>query len=212
MNKLLQSAFTVKQGERFNPLDIFAMFNIGLFLYMCYFVYFDRFIRYRGDEFTEEFFAYAVVIISLIVFAWLKIRHIHVSGWLLVLTQMGIGAHFLGGLVHFGNERLYDLIILGVRYDKYVHFFNAIVATLYVRRIVHSVAPRNAWLWELETILIVLGLGAVVEIVEYMVMLSVQTNGVGSYDNNMQDMMANLTGTSCCILAVRLARRFKVMS
>ena len=42
--------------------------------------------------------------------------------------------------------------------------------------------------------LIVLGLGAIVEIFEYGVTKTVPHNGVGDYDNNMQDLLGNCAG------------------
>jgi hypothetical protein len=49
-------------------------------------------------------------------------------------------------------------------------------------------------------LLVVLGLGAVVEIVEYFVVLTVAHQGVGDYHNNLQDLVANLVGASTHLL------------
>lgn len=43
-----------------------------------------------------------------------------------------------------------------------------------------------------------------VEIVEYLVTLTVVNNGVGGYDNNTQDMIANLAGSICCVVVLRI--------
>ena len=45
-------------------------------------------------------------------------------------------------------------------------------------------------------------LGAIIEMVEYGVVLTFETNGVGDYDNNMQDLLANFCG-SLIYLALR---------
>jgi hypothetical protein len=59
----------------------------------------------------------------------------------------------------------------------------------------------------LFVLLVVLGLGAVIEIVEYVVVLTVPRNGVGGYDNNMQDLIANLCGAGAFLmLGATLAR------
>jgi hypothetical protein len=55
-------------------------------------------------------------------------------------------------------------------------------------------------------VLVVLGLGAIIEIVEYIVVLTVPQNGVGGYDNNMQDLLANLAGASSFMLVTALRR------
>ncbi len=189
------------------PIDIFAMVNIGLFLIMCYGTYFDRFVRYRGSAYLPEFFVYALVIIALILFAWKKVRHLEVPGWLLLMVQLGLFMHFAGGLTFVGDKRLYDAVIMGVRYDKYVHLFNAAAAGLLVQRLPLTRALKHEWLAALATILIVLGLGAFVEIIEYLVMLTIPLNGVGNYDNNMLDLIFNLIGVSLSIFLVKVVRR-----
>lgn len=191
------------------PIDIFAMLNIGLFFFMCYFVYFDRFVRYRGYKYRWEFFVYAVVILSVILFAWKMTRHFSVPGWLLAMIQLGIFIHFAGGLAFFGDKRLYDVVIMGVRYDKYVHFFNAAVAGLCVQRLPWERALESQWLRDLVAVLLVLGMGAFVEIVEYIVMLTVTVNGVGLYNNNMQDLIANLVGVTLWVLSGRVLGRMR---
>jgi len=189
------------------PIDIFAMVNIVLFLIMCYGTYFDRFVKYRGSEYLAEFFVYAIVILALILFTWNKVHHLEVQGWLLVMVQLGLFMHFAGGLTFVGDKRLYDAVIMGVRYDKYVHLFNAVAAGLVVQRIPLTRALKYEWIAALATILIVLGLGAFVEIIEYLVMLTIPLNGVGNYDNNMLDLIFNLFGVSISIFLVKGVRR-----
>jgi hypothetical protein len=51
---------------------------------------------------------------------------------------------------------------------------------------------------------VVLGLGAMVEMFEYIVTRHLPQNGVGGYDNNMQDLIANFVGGFIAIVAWRL--------
>lgn len=185
------------------------MLNIGLFLFICYFAYFDRFVKYRGYQYRWEFFVYAVIILLLILFAWKMVRRFYVPGWLLAMAQVGICMHFAGGLTFYRDKRLYDIIIMGVRYDKYVHLFNAAVAALFIQRFASEHILKSEWFCDLVTVLMVLGLGAFVEIIEYLVMLTVPVNGVGNYDNNMQDLIANLVGVLLCIFCVRVLGRIR---
>lgn len=181
-------------------IDFFAMINIGLFLIMCVFRYYARFIHYRGIEHIEEFFVYAVVIISSIVFLWWIFRHYAFDAMILVLLQIGIVMHFSGAFVQIDGARLYDALVLGVRYDKYVHFVNAFSATLLVGRLFQIQGITLTRVNSVLLMLVVLGLGAVIEIVEYLVVLSVPHNGVGGYDNNMQDLIANFCGALSFLL------------
>ncbi len=118
------------------------------------------------------------------------------SHWL----QIGIAMHFSGAFVQIEGGRLYDAHVLGLRYDKYVHFVNAFSATLLVGRLFQIQSIALTRVNSVLLMLVVLGLGAVIEIVEYVVVLTVPANGVGGYDNNMQDLMANFCGASAFLL------------
>ena len=181
-------------------IDVFAAVNGSLFLVLCVFRYHARFIEYRGAEHIEEFFVYAGVIIAGILLLWRLFRHYEFDGTVLLLVQMGIVLHFAGAFVQLDGHRLYDVYLLGLRYDKYVHFANAFAASILIARLFQiqhiALTPINS----VFVLLVVLGLGAVVEIVEYFVVLTVAHQGVGDYHNNLQDLVANLVGASAHLL------------
>ncbi|MCG2588457.1 DUF2238 domain-containing protein [Rhodohalobacter sulfatireducens] len=193
MDKLGQESFNL----RVKNLDIFWSLNLFLFLWMCQFAYVGRFVEYRGEGNLHEFFVYALLIIIALGFGWKYFRQFQVPSYILVLVQVGILIHFSGGLLEAGGERLYDNTIFGIRFDKYVHLVNAFIAAIIINYILFLFdvqVPRFKYLF---VIFIVLGLGAIIEIIEYLVMLTVPGNGVGDYHNNMQDLLANLVG---CLL------------
>jgi putative membrane protein len=185
-------------------IDVFAGVNLLLFLVLCVFRYRARFVAYRGPGHLEEFFVYAGVILGGILFLWWAFRR-HTFDWVvLVLLQVGILMHFSGAFVPIGEGRLYDAHLLGIRYDKYVHLVNAFAIAFLMGKLFRMRGiPRNP-LHGILLLLAVLGLGAIIEMVEYLVVLTVRNNGVGDYDNNMQDLLANLCG-SLAFLAVRAA-------
>lgn len=188
-------------------IDVFAAVNILLFLIMCVFRYYARFIHYRGIEHIQEFFIYAAVIICGIVMLWWIFRHYPFDTMLLVLLQLGIVMHFSGAFVQIEGGRLYDAHVLGIQYDKYVHFVNAFSATLLVSRLFQIQHIALTRVNSVFLLMVVLGMGAVVEIVEYIVVLTVPANGVGGYDNNMQDLIGNFCGAlSFLVLRSVLAR------
>ncbi len=204
MNKSeMMSRNTQKVFLGLNNIDLFALSNGGLFLLMCWAAYFDRFLHYRGRENLSEFFVYAVVILGAIAVGWRLCRGFRVPSLLLFSAQVGIILHFAGGLAILGNERLYDQIIFGIRYDKYVHLINAFVFTFLVHRMPWRQMYPARWFGDLASLVTVLGLGAVIEIVEYAVTLTVVNNGVGNYDNNMQDLIANVCGASLAVIVHR---------
>jgi uncharacterized membrane protein YjdF len=187
-----------------NPrtIDLFVGVNLVLFLILCVFRYHARFIEYRGAEHLEEFFIYAGVIVAAVVLLWLVFRNYRFDPVILMCLQAGIVMHFCGAFVLIDGARLYDAHLLGIRYDKYVHFVNAFAATALVARLfeIQHIALTRVNL--VFVLLVVLGLGAVIEIVEYGVVLTVPRNGVGDYDNNMQDLLSNLCGAIASVAAL----------
>jgi putative membrane protein len=190
---------------RLKSIDAFAGVNAVLFVVLCVFRYYDRFLQYVGPDRVQEFFIYAAVILAGIGMLWRLFRRYSFEPVVLVLVEIGILMHFAGAFVMVEEGRLYDVLIAGVRYDKFVHAFNACTVTLLLDRVfaIQRIprTPVNALL----LMMVVLGLGAVVEIVEYAVVLTVPANGVGGYDNNMQDLIAN-AGGAVLYLALRAVR------
>lgn len=176
------------------PLDKFVFFNLALFLLMAGTVYYDRFIQFRGTGNLLEFYLYAVFITGVILIGWRNFRHVELPWMLLLFIELGILMHFAGGLLVIDGQRLYDHFALGIRYDKYVHFTNALVAAASVDTIFARKRLRLSGLRPLVILLAVLGMGAIIEILEYWVAVTVPHNGVGDYDNNMQDLIGNFTG------------------
>lgn len=124
---------------------------------------------------------------------WWYLRRLPFPTWLLLIVQIGILMHFAGAFFPIDGGRLYDAHLLGLRYDKYVHSFNAFAGAALTRHLLRATHSRSP-LMSVIVVMVVLGGGSVVEIVEYLVSLTVEHNGVGSYDNNMQDLIANLAG------------------
>jgi len=188
-------------------IDVFVAVNILLFLVLCVFRYYARFIEYRGIEHIEEFFIYAGVIVAGIVLLWWVFRGYPFPALPLVLLEVGIAMHFSGAFVLVDGGRLYDTLLLGIRYDKYVHFVNAFCIALLVSHLFQVQRIEPTIINSVILLFVVLGLGALIEIVEYTVVLTVPQNGVGGYDNNMQDLIANFCGTlSFLVLRASIGR------
>jgi len=95
---------------------------------------------------------------------------------------------------------------LGIRYDKYVHFVNALAAYILITWLFRFRNIPSQGFNVVLIILTVMGLGAFVEIIEYIVTLNIAAHGVGGYDNNMQDLIGNLCGASARALLCRILR------
>lgn len=193
-----------KPQFKITNVDLFALINTLFFLWMCYAAYFDRFIHYRGGNYWWEFFIYAAVILAVILAAWQVTRHIPIPAWLLISVQIGIIMHFAGGLAILHEKRLYDKIIFNIRYDKYVHVVNSFLGGVLFYKLYFKKVNPMGWIQDLHLIVMLLGIGTVVEIIEYLVTLTVTTNGVGDYDNNMQDLISNFIGAAISISIIKI--------
>jgi len=180
--------------------DFFTLVNVFLFLIMCYVVYYDRFISYRGAANIHEFFIYASVIITIITISWYKFRYLNVKASLLILIEIGILMHFSGAFVEVDGHRLYDSRFFDIRFDKFVHFINAFIASYITIYIFLKRGFENSRFMLLVVLMSVLGLGGVVEVLEFIVTLTVEHNGVGAYNNNMLDLSSNFLGALFAVL------------
>lgn len=185
-------------------VDLFTLLNSLLFFMMAKFVYYDRFVMYRGVANIHEFFFYAVVIYTVILFFWIKLRHIEIPLYILILFEMMILLHFSAAFLEIDGHRLYDLRIFNIRFDKFVHFFNAFMGTLITFYFFQKNKYRMTSFMTMVTVLSLLGIGAIIEIAEFIVTLTVKNNGVGAYNNNMLDLVANLFGSLFAVLLFKL--------
>jgi uncharacterized membrane protein YjdF len=174
--------------------DVFIILNLVLFIFMCIFVYYDRFITYKGSENILEFYVYALFCILVILIIWIYFRKYEISLFALCLIELGILSHFAGGLMNINGKRLYDNVFFHIRYDKYVHFINSFIACMITRNVLFRFGFSIKRLEGFILIMIVLGMGAFIEIIEYLVVTTIPKAGVGGYDNNMQDLIANFLG------------------
>jgi uncharacterized membrane protein YjdF len=111
--------------------------------------------------------------------------------------------HFSGAFIQINEHRLYDFRVFHIRYDKFVHFINAFIGTIIA---FYFFKKNNCELKKfilMMSVFSVLGVGAIIEIAEYIVTLTVEHNGVGSYNNNMLDLIANLFGSLFAIAFVK---------
>jgi len=197
--------------NKITNVDLFTLFNSTLFFLMVKFVYYDRFITYRGAANIHEFFFYATVIYAVILFFWIKLRHMKIPVYILILFEIMILLHFAAAFVEVNGHRLYDLRLFKVRFDKVVHFFNALLGTIITFYFFQKNKCHITLFMMMMTVFSVLGVGAIIEIAEYIVTLTVKNNGVGAYNNNMLDLVANFLGslTAALLFDLKLKKYVK---
>jgi len=188
---------------RLRPLDWAVLVNLGLFGLMAVLFYWDRFAVHRKSPNLREFFVYACVFAVLIGWLWWRLRTVPVRWRLLAAGEAGLLLHFAGGATIRPGLRLYDVRLLpwaDMRFDKLVHVVACVVVGLLAGAILRAYGVSLGRLRTTATILIVVGVGALWEICEYLVVSTFPDAGVGGYDNNMQDMISNLVGAFVYVL------------
>ncbi len=176
------------------PFDVFAAVVFLVYLLFSRLLSYELFLRYWGGDNIAEFYVYAVAILASLILTWLAFRDYDWRPSLLFLVVIGILLHCAGSIPIGEGRRIYDLIFLGIRFDKVVHFFFAFVAVRVVMSIIDHEKISIGRLEGVAVVLIVVGIGACWELVEFMVVKTIPHNGVGLYDNNMADLLSNLLG------------------
>lgn len=161
-----------------------------------------------------EFMIYAGSIVVFIfilaksdrLFNYPKIAKIGFTVWLIL--------HLLGGSVHLGQTRLYDLMLFDVvgkpynilKYDQFMHTYCYVVLTLYAHSVVRFVTREhaNSFVVAVITILMSMGIGCVNEIIEFSTVALYNATGVGGYFNNALDLVFNTGGALLGLFVIRL--------
>jgi len=182
---------------RMRPLDWFMTINLALLMT----------VRWVQDA---EFAYYMIVMAALLVVLWRWLRRFDYSAGLLIAVQMGLFAHFAGGLIYYGPEglRLYSHVFWGIRFDKIVHAYSCMVLVFFTWRSLQmaDVDLKPGLMWMLPVF--ALGAGAFWEIVEFMAVVNIELTGVGDYINNTGDLIADFLGAimATLIIAIRNER------
>lgn len=188
------SSRAAERLPRASRIDVFLAANALLFLLMCVFAYWERWSAYMGSGRAAEFVLFALAVVAAIVATRAALPRPRVPGRLLALIEVGILAHFAGGLVHWDGARLYDHVFLGLRYDKYVHAGNAFIGGLALMQLCHLWSVPTGGFVRFLAFLAVLGLGAVVECAEFAVTRMLPNHGIGGYADTIGDLLANVCG------------------
>ena len=171
--------------RRMEPLTVCLLFNAVLLAASAAWAY------SLGDY---EFALYAVAFLALlpVLRAWL--HPYDLPPLPLVLITVGVALHFACGFVRVGDTVLYGQQYFGVYVDKYVHLYNGMATAVLIAFIMRGAGLRLHPMEGFVIIVMALGLGALVEILEFSAVILVGTTGVGDYLNNLGDLVADLLG------------------
>ena len=153
---------------------------------------------------NHEFLIYAITVLVLVAVLYKTDRHFRFSRLGLWLFNGWLVMHSLGGLASYQGVRFYDLMLLDLvgdpyhvlKYDQFVHFYCYVAISVLMWSVVRKIAKPNANGLSLCVInvLAASSLGAVNEIVEFLAVILLGSEGVGGYTNTAIDLVANLLG------------------
>ena len=151
-----------------------------------------------------EFLLYAITVTILIAVLYKTDRYFKFERAGLWLFNVWLILHILGGLASYRGVRFYDLMLLELvgepyqvlKYDQFVHFYCYIVMAILMWSVVGKIAraDASAIVVIVLTVLAASSLGAVNEVIEFLAVVVLGTDGVGGYTNTAIDLVANLAG------------------
>ena len=151
----------------------------------------------------------ALFLVPIVWAAYLLRRRIHLHPLHYFLFALALLLHNLGA---FG---LYQRGVLGLSFDIYVHFYFGLVGALMMLRYLEHTVPLTPWRLRVATVLLVLGMGAVHELVEWASTLALgpthgmlKTEGVYRFDTQ-RDMFNNLAGAALAVACRAFVRRVR---
>ncbi len=161
-----------------------------------------------------EFIAYVAVIIFLILLIGGSLKTVNYTTEALIGLTVWSMLHMAGGGIMLGNGRLYELILIPLsetypifRYDQLVHMWGFGTATIVSFCLLegHLKKPvRSSISLAIVLVMAGIGFGALNEIVEFIVSISVAESGVGGYINTSLDLCANLIGAMAALFYIRI--------
>jgi len=141
------------------------------------------------------YYALMVVVLSYIFFSY---RDFEFSlPFFIGFSIIGL-LHVLGANIFIDGLRLYDHVFLIFRYDNFVHFTSTIIASIIAYNMLypHFADRYTAYpvRYSYLIVAVALGMGAIVEIMEFSAVILVNAQGVGDYFNNAWDLVYNFLG------------------
>lgn len=194
---------------KFSPAQL-----VLIFANLAYIIPFSAYYIWIGQG---EFLWYVAVLVFFFSLILATIHKSHFTpGILWGLSLWGLG-HMAGGGVKVGEGVLYSLPIVRIaevgntyilKYDQVIHAFGFFVATLVVWHLLQPYLNEKARLAVVLPIVWVagMGLGALNEVIEFLVVLTVPDNGVGGYFNTALDMVFNMLGALLAVVMIAVRR------
>lgn len=176
---------------------------------------------YFLQDLNFEFVIYVGVIVAAFALLFGTLHITKFPSYILWAISIWGLLHILGGSVPTSDGvlfayRIYPFVDFGgefyiLKYDQIVHAYLYGVMTIVflhvLRNTLKAVGPR--WLIVLTAVMASMGISAMNEIMEFIIAITLERNGVGGYENAMLDLVFNFTGGVVAVVAYLLVRKLK---
>lgn len=179
---------------------------------ICSAVYLLIAAAYFLQDLNFEFVIYVGVIVAAFVLLFGTLHVTKFPTYILWLISFWGLLHILGGSIPTPDGvlfayRIYPFLDLGgdfyiLKYDQVVHAYlygvMAVVFLHVLRNTLHAKGP--GWIIVLIALMASMGVSALNEIMEFIIAMTLERNGVGGYENAMLDLVFNFAGAVVAIV------------
>lgn len=196
-------------ASRWRMLDSFAAVNVLLDALVWRAVNFDRYAQQMKGAWPPGLFACVLTLVAGLGVLWWWLRQQALPWPLLALAQAALLMHFAGAVIHVDGVRLNALIFLGIRFNKLVIFTCTFMVAWLLAEIAGPAGIRGNAMLRVFVALAAFGVGAGVEIFQYLAMGAALPPEVARFEESLRDLIASLGGAGVwLIFASALPHRF----
>ncbi|HEY0010339.1 MAG TPA: DUF2238 domain-containing protein [Candidatus Paceibacterota bacterium] len=171
------------------------------------------------SDLNIEFVIYVGVIVAMFALVFGTLHITRFPTYVLALLSFWGLLHILGGAVATPDGvlfayRIYPVLDNGgdfyiLKYDQLVHgYLYGVMSLVFIhllRRTLGATGP--SWLIALIAVMASMGVSAMNEIMEFLIAVNLERNGVGGYENAMLDLIFNFGGAFGAVLLYWLGSR-----
>ena len=173
---------------------------------------------YFLQDLNFEFVIYVGVIIAVFALLFGTLRITRFPTWLLWLVSVWGLLHILGGSVPTQDGvlfayRIYPFLDLGgdfyvLKYDQMVHaYLYGVMTLVFFHLVTRTLSAKGSFcIALLIAVMASMGVSAMNEIMEFLIAVTLERNGVGGYENAMLDLIFNFSGAVIATLVVGFRR------
>lgn len=170
-------------------------------------------------DFNNEFVIYVAVIVAIFAGVFATLRSTQFPVWMLWLLSFWGLMHVAGGAIQIGDHvlfahKIYPFLDYGVdfyilKYDQVVHayLYGLVALMAYHTLRVPLKVSGHTFLVGLVAAMISLGISGLNEIMEFLIAVTLEENGVGGYENAMLDLIFNFSGAMVALGILFAGRR-----